>query len=721
MEKYYLWIMLWIVGLPYPVWAQTDTIADQKLREVVVIAKLPVVEMKPGKMTYRMDASISQSQGSVFDVLSSLPSVILQSDGSVYLNGQAGAHIMLDGKLTYLSGQDLVSLLKSTPVGVIDKIDLLTHPSSRYDASGNAGIIDIRTKKIMRRGMNLSLNGSYEQWRYGTGYGSASLNMRTSKFNFYLSYSYFQSRSQHKFIAIRDIFPLSWQEQETTRVDQNSHRFRQNRSNYYRIGIDYQASDKTTIGFSTDGNLWNDLEQGDVSSLVTSLRTARPESSLRTLNNTDRSRDNFTAVLNLTHTFHPDGRILDVSADYLRYRFQEDQLLHSDDTLRGFMNGGIHLYSGQANLVWPFSKTCTLRAGAKTAFVSIDNGADYDRFEAAHWNPDPVISSDFKYDENINALYAQLDASFSTFQVEAGLRLENTRIEGMRSGNSSQQDSSFRNQYTHLFPTLSLQYKLRSGNSLTLTYGKRIVRPNYRDLNPFIYIFDEYTYEQGNTRLKPELTDNVELAYIHKDLFQAGLQFSYTKDVIIKSYLDQGTNRVYVTPENLSSRVSVGPRISSSQLPITSFWGLNLSASLTYNRYRLPDNYRTDVNKRLTPSASLSNQFNLGKEWTVELSGFYNGKMAMGQATVYPLWQVNAGIQKKLWGGKGNIQLFARDVFHSNVSKIDIQAPNILGHIKEWQDNAVIGISISYRLNRGLEVKESCRKNSIDESKRINL
>lgn len=721
MEKCYGWmLLLWLTNFSGSVLGQTDTIADQKIQEVVVIAKLPPVEMKPGKMTYHVDATITQSQGSLFDVLSSLPGVILQSDGSVYLNGKTGANIMMDSKLTYLSGHDLVSFLKATPAGMIDKIDLISYPSTRYDASGNAGIIDIRTKKIMRKGMNLSLNGSYEQWRYGTGFGTASLNMRTNKFNFYLSYSYFQSRTRHKFIANRNIFPPSWQEQEAIRIEQDSYRFRRNCSNYYRAGVDYQISDKTIIGFSTNGNLWNDLELGDVSSLVASPKTEW-KSPLRTLNNTHRSRNNFTAVLSLTHTFNPDGGTLDASADCLRYRFREDQLLHSKDTLRGIMNGSIHLYSGQANLVWPFSKTFTLRTGVKTTFVSIGNGADNNRLQGSLWNPAREISNDFKYDENINAAYTQLDVNLASFQIEAGLRMENTQIEGMQSGSSSQRDSTFKNQYLHLFPTLSLQYRLRNGNSFVLTYGKQIIRPNYRDLNPFIYIFDDYTYEQGNTMLQPELTDNVELAYIHKDLFRVGLQFSYTRDAIIKSYLDKGSYRVYVTPENLSSHLSVGTQISTSQLSITSFWDLNLSASFTYNRYRLPDNYQTDVNKRLTASTNLSNQFSLSKNWSVELSGFYNGKMAMGQAIISPLWQVNAGIQKKIWNGKGTIQLFARDVFHSNVSKISIQAPNLLGHIKEWQDNAVIGISVSYRLNRGLEVKESHRKNSINESKRINL
>lgn len=115
------------------------------------MAKLPTVEMKSGKMTYRLDASITQSQGNVYDVLTSLPGVVIQNDGTIFLNGQNGANILMDGKPTYLSGQDLVNLLKSTPASITDKIDLITHPSARYDASGNSGIIDIRTKKILRR------------------------------------------------------------------------------------------------------------------------------------------------------------------------------------------------------------------------------------------------------------------------------------------------------------------------------------------------------------------------------------------------------------------------------------------------------------------------------------------------------------------------------------------------------------------------------------------
>ncbi len=715
-----LFIIVLLIITPFCGWGQVDTIADQKLQEVVIMAKLPTVEMKPGKMTYRLDASITQSQGNVYDVLTSLPGVVIQNDGTIFLNGQNGANILMDGKPTYLSGQDLVNLLKSTPASITDKIDLITHPSARYDASGNSGIIDIRTKKILRRGMNLSVNGSYDQGKYGEGFASTTLNLRTNKFNFYLSYSY-SRKNDYDDLYVERSYLESWRpEGESGQMTQSSYRIWKNTSNYYRFGIDYQMSDKTTIGFSTDGNLAGNKVEGDMNSSIPK-RSPQTGGSLRTLNDQNRSQDNFTAVLSLTHAFNSDGGVLDASMDYLRYRYEEDQYLNSQDTLFGDMGGGIHLYSGQVNLVWPFSKSFTFHAGAKTSFVSIENNADYNRLQGDSWQSDHDLSCDFQYDENINAGYVQLDAKFSSISLEAGLRLENTRIEGEQSGNAYQRDSSFTNHYTHLFPTLSVQYALRNGNRLSLTYGKRIVRPNYRDLNPFVYIHDEYTYDKGNTLLRPELSDNLELAYIHGDLFRVGLAFNYTKDVIIKSYLDQGNYVVYVSPENLSSCVSVGPRLSTSQLPLTSFWNVNVSASWIYNRYRLPENYQVKVIERWTPNIGISNQFNFARTWSAELIGFYNGKMAAGQATIYPLWQINVGIQKKIWKGRGTIQLFARDIFHSNVSRMSVMTPTQHAFIKERMNRTVVGISLTYRINRGLEVKESHRKHSVDESKRINL
>lgn len=160
-----------LLSMPLVVWSQQDTIADQRLEEIMVTAKLPLVEISAGKTSYRMDASVTQSTGSLYDVLASLPGVVIDSNGNILLNGQSGATILMDGKPTYLSGDELMSLLKSTPATNADKIDLITQPSARHDAAGSSGLIDIRTRKIRLRGVNLALNGNGSLGRTGSGYG----------------------------------------------------------------------------------------------------------------------------------------------------------------------------------------------------------------------------------------------------------------------------------------------------------------------------------------------------------------------------------------------------------------------------------------------------------------------------------------------------------------------------------------------------------------------
>ena len=198
-----------LLSMPLVVWSQQDTIADQRLEEIMVTAKLPLVEISAGKTSYRMDASVTQSTGSLYDVLASLPGVVIDSNGNILLNGQSGATILMDGKPTYLSGDELMSLLKSTPATNADKIDLITQPSARHDAAGSSGLIDIRTRKIRLRGVNLALNGNGSLGRTGSGYGGASMNIRENKFNLYLNYSYYQGKDVIDLFIEPDVIIIS--------------------------------------------------------------------------------------------------------------------------------------------------------------------------------------------------------------------------------------------------------------------------------------------------------------------------------------------------------------------------------------------------------------------------------------------------------------------------------------------------------------------------------
>ncbi len=703
---------IFLLFIPLLAWSQQDTIADQHLNEVVITAKLPLIEMSAGCTTYRTDASIAQSTGSLFDVLSSLPGVMIDSKGDILLNGQSGVKILMDGKPTYLSGEELVNLLKSTPATNTDKIDLITQPSARYDAAGSSGLIDIRTRKIKLRGMNLALNGNLALGRSGNGYGSASMNIRENKFNLYLTYSYFHGKD------VIDMFIDRAFNKDDKRMTQDSYRNRKSRSHYFRTGFDYFFNERTILGASMSGNFSDRKEKAD---MFTDIQ--KGEVTGNTDSRTKRKWNNVTAGANIQHRLKKEGGELNASFDYFHYSQTENQLMNSfnPDTLKGNMKGNINLYVGQIDANYPLHKNWKLQVGGKTSFVAIDNTAGYMRPSGSGWVSEGTLGSHFVYDENINAFYLQTAYEIEHLKLTAGLRLEYTHVRGNFGGNTLQKDSLFTMNYFHLFPTLALQYSCASGNIFQFSYGRRITRPNYGDLNPFTYIFDEYTREGGNTKLRPAFSNNIELAYVHRDWLQIALFHSFTDDAIMKSYQEQEKQRIYVSPQNLSSYTQTGVRVNAANLSPVSFWKVSLTAIGMYNNYKWIEQGRKMKNRMLTPIFSWMNQFTFSATWSAELSARYNGRMAYAQATVHPILEVNMGIQKKVFRNKGTITIFAKDIFNTDYQKVDVQVLGTRALLNEHHNKRVLGIAFSWRFQRGNEIKESRRKNEIDETKRVNL
>lgn len=699
-------------SVPFMAWSQQDTIADQRLGEIIVTAKLPLVEMSAGKTTYRMDASVTQTTGSLYDVLVSLPGVMIDSNGNILLNGQGGATVLMDGKPTYLSGDELMNLLKSTPATNTDKIDLITQPSARHDAAGSAGLIDIRTRKIKLRGMNLTLNGNGSLGRAGSGYGGASMNIRENKFNIYLNYSYYQGKD------VIDLFIDRAFERDAGRMMQDSYRKRRNYSHYFRAGCDYYLNERTVWGASLGGNFSRQRENAD---MFTEIRKTGVAGS--TCSHTEQERDNLSVGTNVVHKLKREGGELSAAFDYFHYYRIGDQLMNSfkPDTLKGDMKGTTNLYVGQIDVIYPLSENWKLQAGVKTSFVTIDNTAGYMRPSASGWLPDGSLGSRFVYDENINASYLQAGYEKDRLKISAGLRLEHTCIQGDFGGNTQQKDSSFTTNYLHLFPTFALQYGLTSEQLLQFSYGRRITRPNYGDLNPFTYIFDDYTHEGGNTKLHPSFSDNIELGYVYRDWLQTVLFFSHTDDAIMKSYRQEGEQRIYVMPENLSSYIQTGVRVHAANLPLASFWKVNLTAIGIFNNYRWTEQGKKMKNRMFTPIFGCMNQLVFTSAWSAELSANYNGRMAYGQATIHPALEVNIGIQKKMFRNRCTVTLFAKDIFNTHVQKADIQSPGVQAFVNERHNKRVLGLAFSWRFQKGSETKESRRKNEIGETKRVNL
>ena len=388
-----------LLSMPLVVWSQQDTIADQRLEEIMVTAKLPLVEISAGKTSYRMDASVTQSTGSLYDVLASLPGVVIDSNGNILLNGQSGATILMDGKPTYLSGDELMSLLKSTPATNADKIDLITQPSARHDAAGSSGLIDIRTRKIRLRGVNLALNGNGSLGRTGSGYGGASMNIRENKFNLYLNYSYYQGKD------VIDLFIDRTFERDGGRMMQDSYRKRRNYSHYFRTGCDYYLNERTVWGVSLGGNF---SRQRENAGMFTEIRETGVAGN--TYSHAEQNRNNVSAGTSMVHKLKREGGELSASFDYFHYYRVGNQLMDSfkPDTLKGDMKGNTDLYVGQIDAVYPLSEVWKLQAGVKTSFVTIDNTAGYMRPSVSGWLPDGALGSRFVYGEKVNASYLQV-------------------------------------------------------------------------------------------------------------------------------------------------------------------------------------------------------------------------------------------------------------------------------------------------------------------------
>lgn len=688
-----------------------DTIADQWIDEVVITVARKNTQLLPDRIVYTPEASVIQETGTLYDMLAALPGVTVEQDGRLTLNTQAGVRLLMDGKEIYLSGEELTSLLKATPATQTDKIEIMTMPSAAYDAAG-MGIIDIRTKKMKQRGVNANLDGNYTFGRFGGGYGSLSMNRRFNGLNTFLAYSYFMGKSAAGLSIDRDYTG------GTGRMVQESWRRRDNHAHNLRSGMDYHANEHTTLGLSFGGNFSGWRERAEMEA---SIRNGGELATTQSRMNSDWNR--MTAGLSVEHHLKRDGGEISASADWLRYDRDESQHLNSNkpDTLRSDTEGKINLLIVSADAVVPTDGRWKWSGGVKLSVADIDNEAGYLHPSPSGREANDGHGSHFIYKEHNGAIYIQSGYEHRGLTITAGLRMEHTWRHGVSCGNTTQPDSSFTRRETCLFPSLAVQQGWPSGNALRFTYSRRITRPNYGDLNPFVYIFDDYTYESGNTRLRASFSDRLELVYVHRGHLQAALFLSREDAAISKSYQEREQQRVYVMPENVAHYTQAGLRLHATGINLLPWWTMNMTIMGLYNRFRYYDSGKGVTNVHLTPMLNCTNRMALPHGWTAELSVDYTGHMAYGQATVHPQADVKVGISKNILRDRGTVSLFARDIFNSTAQKVDLLVSGRKAYFVERSYRQAVGIGFSWRFCSGDNSKEIGKERVSDEIKRVNL
>jgi iron complex outermembrane recepter protein len=648
---------------------------SKDLNNVTVTARRPFVETKIDKTVVNVDASPTSAGSTALDVLEKSPGIMVDNDGGISVRGKAGVIVMIDGKQTFLSPTDLANMLRNMPASQLDQIEIMTNPSSKYDASGNSGIINIKTKKGKAGGFNGSImvgatTSIYkpEETLYfiPKSQNSFNFNYRKNKINFFGNYNpnVFRGRNTMQF--------------EGTFLDNNRNiegysttttRFKFGNDNHtLKLGLDWFANKKDVLGIVVSGFAFNGHP---TPTTIADLRDPNGvlERRLQSYTDNDIINKNFTLNLNWKHTFDSTGKELTADFDYVKYDNLSNMVLTTDyfngglqHTGRTFLKGNlpsdINIYTFRSDYTHPY-KGGRLEAGVKISYVKNDNLVNYQRFISEKWEVDAIRSNHFIYDENVNAAYVNANKQFGKWSLQGGLRMEHT----VAHGNQVVTSQKFKRDSVNFFPTAFVSYAADKKNTVTVSYSRRINRPNYQDLNPFVYFLDTLSFRQGNIYLRPQYSHNIELSHAFMGKFITTLNYNTTDDVFSQVIKPIENSKIrFLTVDNVAQLDNIGLSITAP-FTLAKWWNTNVFTNIYNNHYKgVLDTFSID--RSFTSfMVNITNNFTIAKGFTAELSGFYRHRNLVNLSVMDPVYQMSIGLQKQVMQGKGTVRFNVRDPF----------------------------------------------------------
>jgi hypothetical protein len=686
---------------------------DIKLNEVTIKAKKPLIQMEIDKTVVNVGSMISSSTSNTMEVLEKTPGVTVDANGGISLNGRTGVMVLIDGRQTYMSATDLTSYLKSLPGSSLDKIELIDNPSSKYDAAGN-GIINIKLKKDRTAGVIGSLATGISQGELARSNHSLNLNYNRKKLNVFSNLGYSKDNNFSFDKYTRNFY--NDQKELTSKIALLNDQKNRSQGLNGSLGLDYAVSNSTTFGIQL--NLSSNERNANLGYDSKSFNSTNGLDST-SLGNT-RSADDRTNIgvnLNVFHTFGKSGKEISFDASYLKYDGDGDQ--NTNDQFLYLLPATSRIYTLKGDYVHPLKHKAKLEAGFKSSVVDNSNVANYYALNGASAKLDNLRSNDFKYLENINAGYLNAQKAWKYWSVQLGLRVENTNAEGEQFGNTDVAGSNFKRSYTQVFPGVVFLYKLDTVNARSISFAltRRINRPNYQNLNPFVFFRDKYSYSVGNPMLRTQAQYRYEIKYQHKRWLRFGLSYNHFIDVILPT--TTVINDIFYTKQDNIGEGYMVLLNTGINIPVTEWWTANSdiqfsNIGLKGQTIQAPIHFSTYIVR-----LNVNNQFNFEKGWSAEAGGYYASRDYNGQTFTSGMYRLNAGIQKKIWNDKGSIRLNFDDILGSwiyNNGSVGLSNAQYFQSIRT--DTQRIGIGFAYRFGSDTFARKSKhRDNALDEEK----
>jgi outer membrane receptor protein involved in Fe transport len=696
----------------------------KNLNEVVVTAARPVLERRADKLIFNIDATPSAAGLNALEVLKKAPGVVVDHNENISLSGKSNVLVTLDGKQTYLSQEEVVNLLKSMQSSDIESIEIMNNPGARYEANSTGGVINIKTKKSKADGFNgnVALGGGYNE-RLSSN-NSLNLNYRKKFFNVFGSYSY----NTNEFYQNLEIDRVTPNASNKLYFRQRNRDTSSNESQNFKVGTDFFLNSKHTIGFLVKGNIYN-WDQKSFSSTRIGPNFSQTDSILNTPSNNQNERKSFSYNLNYKGVLDTAGQELTIDADYSNFdgkndAFYQNRFFNPDGSF--FKNGQIYRNSApseinikaiKADYVLPLSKSLKIESGLKFADVESDNIFVFENQVGNGWLEDLNRSNQFKYSEEVGAAYVTLSATLGKTSIQGGVRAENTHSTGTSVTLNEEVDRN----YTNLFPSAFISQNFNENNILNFSYSRKINRPNYQNLNPFIFYLDQYTYNQGNPNLKPEFATNFETTYLYKQKYSIALAYSHTSDVISQILLQNAAlNSMYQTTLNLASEDVISLTLN---FPVTlsKWWNINANLLGYHKSVKAPNLNGFDLNSsQFTGNIYMQHNFTLSKLISADASFYYSTPQIDDAYNLKSMFSSDAGIRYNFPNKAGNLKLGVSDVFHTQKARIVSTLEGNEYNLQQWGTSRSVRLTFTYRFGKSTVKSARNRETGLDaEQKRL--
>ncbi|NHF58006.1 TonB-dependent receptor [Flavobacteriaceae bacterium TP-CH-4] len=690
----------------------------ENLEEVTVVGEKPMVQVLADKTVFNVENTINATGTSAFELLRKAPGVIIDNNGGVILEGKAGVQFYIDGKPSILQGEDLNNYLESLQATDIESLEIITQPSSRYDAAGNAGIINIVLKKDKSLGTNGSVTSGLTIGNFKRYNNSLSFNTRGKKSNLYGTYS-------NRFGKNANFINL-FRQQSGTEFDARTKSVYDQNSNNIKLGYDYYASDKSTFGAIFNGNFNNGFGENNSRTPIRPIGAVENDSVLIADNRTSFKSANINANINYRYA-DTLGHTLNIDMDYGKYKsdrnaFQPNFYFNGSETevideriTRQETPIEIDIATAKVDYEQNFLKG-VLALGVKLSIVKTANTFDFFNIVNDRESLDVLQSNQFDYDENINAAYFNYNRKWGKWNVQLGLRMENTISDGnLVSGRSNANNRVERN-YVDFFPSGGLTYQHNRNNQLALTYSKRIQRPNYQSLNPFEYKIDELSFSRGNPFLQPQYTDNLKLSHTYKYRLTTSISYSFVSDFFARVTVAEGENRNFLTTLNVANQQIINLGVSYPG-KINDWWNVYISLNAYQSKYEATSPEFLPVTQE-TLSLYAQNTFKLPAAIRMEVSGWYNSPSVWGGTyQTKALGSLNFAFQRKFLQDKLTARLSFNDVLYTSPWSGTTQFGDLFIDGSGGGDSRQLAFSLSYNFGSKEVKKARDRQTGLEDEK----